>query len=443
MTKTAQDISLYGKWDNLQDMYLPQATELAAKIANQNHLQYEYRNTYNIIGNLCDIHNQLTVRWEAYQEYQQWIVTGEQTKEPTFIDEGKKEVSASQALAPGDLVNKCLGDFVEMTLRIYSKSQLDKLQKIIGINPDASQAVNNLRQIAIHAEEMMEQEALDVIFKSVENNPADYKQQIQKIVSDKYPDLKPKSKAYRAALLEALVVDFPQRNKNEHPETYPQMVFPYFENYPALIQAEMRLITKPFGFHGLSRKTFTFVGAGFPLTGILQHIYTGGSKINLVEIDKQAADNAKKLIAILEELNITDKGTLTVIHADALDLDYAPRSRIKDGKNLSGTTVATDILDLASALPSATTNIMMEKATKVPVVRKRNTHGASNLLYEQYSLSENLEFTKYGVVAPPQKVLSMAVKDNIIGFTSPINVNSCELYINKALELSGFPQVGR
>ena len=43
----------------------------------------------------------------------------------------------------------------------------------------------------------------------------------------------------------------------------------------------------------LSKRTFTFIGAGFPLTGVILHVVTG-ARINLVDCDPEAVRNARR-----------------------------------------------------------------------------------------------------------------------------------------------------
>lgn len=466
----------------------------------------EERPVEEIAGQIKNLHEKLLPRWKAFQKHSKWKNASHNSNpEPTFYDEEKQqERSAEFALSPSQLVNESLNDFVGMTLKVYDKNKLKELDEYIKSDKATNDAVKDLRQIAIHAEESMEKEALGLTFKAVENNPDTYKQIIENIVREKNGikegEPLPDTKKIKTDKFEALVVDLPKQMQKENPSEYEGLVFKYFKNYPPLVESELKLLTTPllnqmsgsdyhhkdkqdiiennpgieqklkaatsknlpddekqqelqkfkdnnpeiFGMQDLDKKTFTFVGAGFPLTGILQHIQTDGAKINLIDYDEQAFNNAKKLIGITDSLGITKKGKVKVLHADARDVEYVKPGNAKQGQENTSSDnlqyvgrkkykIETDVLDLASALPKDVTDAIMQKNAKgIDMVRKRNVSGSSTLLYERFDIPDGSIFRLGGHVTPPQKVLSGASPEaNVTDIMSDINVNSDDLYVNK------------
>ncbi len=474
---------------------------LARQIVREKGIPEELREPHAITDDIIRLHSALSPRWEKFKEYQLWENAGHKGSHPTFEDHETGELrSGKYALAPCTLLNESLNELVGLTLKVYTPEKLRQIMELTKSNPETAHAVKELRQIAIHAEEAMEQEALSLIFKAVEANSYTYKTTIEDIVRQKYQiaqsDSIPNTPEMKTALLEALVFNFPKKLQEAQPEEYKGMVFKYFDNYPTLVASELELLTTPFmlqneqapyfygnivdmldanpaivkalsaisskytsgveaekavedfidnfpemfGVQNLSQKTFTFVGAGFPLTGLLQHIQTGGATINLIDYDEAAVEAARKLIAITESLGITKRDAIQVIHADARDVTYVPLRNVNHEHPLHEMeyvgrqkyTVATDILDLASALPKdVTDHVMQVNAAAVPIVRKRNVSGISELLYEKFNLPPESIFRLAGHVTPAQKLLSGASPEHLVtGVMSPINVNSDDVYVN-------------
>jgi hypothetical protein len=355
----------------------------------------------------------------------------------------------------------------------------------------AEEHVALLREAAIHGEEAMEQEALHLIFQIADDYPDQYLDMVRNTAIEKMFHVSP------VILLEALVVHLPRSLKSQHPKIYTDMPFLYFLNYSELVTAELQLLKVPailqnsaapynfissadllnnnpilrsalklsskspvierfissfpelFGYKNLADKVFTFVGAGFPLTGIILHIETGAS-INLIDCDENAVKTAKKFLEITEKLGITRAGAFSVILADARDVVYLPTAQLPgniqrhDGVTCppycpmhpemsSKLIVPTDILDLASALSAETSaQVIKKNASLVPTIRKRNVRGVSEVLYERFILSDHeSNFRLVGEVTPPQKVLSGATPTHLVtGLTSSRNINSCQLYVN-------------
>ena len=64
-----------------------------------------------------------------------------------------------------------------------------------------------------------------------------------------------------------------------------------------MIRDELKL----FKNDNLKDKNITFVGSGFPLSAVILNIYTG-AKINLVDINDEAINNANKFLFLLDKL---------------------------------------------------------------------------------------------------------------------------------------------
>lgn len=445
--------------------------------------------------------NAVSDRWQLLRKYKAWEKKGDQSPEPTFYEESRgMERSAQYALAPCPLINRTLSAAIELSLRKYTPTQL----KLILSSIQHREEIAILRNVGIHAEEAMEHEALTLIFRATNHYQARWKAIVHSLYQSKFPTICHNTKCL-VDLLEILVSDFPRFVKRQNPTLFLELPFKYFNNYRELVVAELRLLQVPFimqnrdapyyytstqsffssnailknilsekdddedarrivtsypelfGYKHFEELSFTFVGAGFPLTGIILSIITGAN-INLIDKDEKAISTARKFISLTNELGITRPGSIKLIHADATEVVYLPSNKIpRDDhktfihhssssdriiKKLRFTTttkekiVQTDILDLASALPAETTaKVMNENASLVPVVRKRNVRGVSELWYERFIMAKEEEkrggFKLIGEVSPPQTVVNKATPSNlVVGLTSPININSCQLYAN-------------
>ena len=462
----------------------------AQDILNRESITTEVRSVENVLQEFTELANALRPRWELLCSYRMWEKTGRNGDEPVFWDEDLRvNRSAKYALAPCQLVNKCLSAAVELTLATYSPQKLRRVMS--ALFSEAEEHVNLLRNTAIYGEEAMEQEALHLIFRIAEDYPDIHLDMVRSKAREREVTVTPLS------LLETLVVHLPRSLKQQQPDVYTDLPFLYFINYSELVTAELQLLKVPailqnsaapyhfssasellknnpilraasklaaqsplieqfvssfpelFGYRNLADKTFTFVGAGFPLTGIILHIETGAS-INLIDYDADAVRTAKKFLAITEKLGVTRPGAFKVFMADARDVVYLPTGRLPgmirrhDGANcppycptnpkLSGKQIVpTDILDLASALSAEdTAQVIRENAALVPTIRKRNVRGISEVLYERFTLREGeSNFRLAGEVTPPQKVVSGATPAHLVtGLTATRNINSCQLYVN-------------
>ena len=456
----------------------------------------ETRKISEIITELEMLYCLIKNRWNAYQAFLTWRDDAINEDNPTFIDENNQVMDSKDALSPCQLVNNVLNQFVELTLKSYTPNRYHELIGLLSQNVAASTAVNQLREIAIHAEEAMEKDAVSIILNSVKNNPRQYKRTINSLLKHRYSfklaPLTHDSMVAKITMLKILVVDYPRQLQKNNPLKYKEMIFPYFHNYTSMVQAELALLKVPFflqnstmsfeellmnnfevystlqeihnlyamdserdtaiakfmgeypelfGVQELSQKVFTFVGAGFPLTGIILHILTGGAKINLVEYNPNIVKTTSELINILEDLSIVDKGAIQIIYANALDLEFLPilnSERVtlqsQSTKFKSFKVVFTDILDLASALPAKITRQMFEvNARSISIIRKRNVSGTSEFLYERFNDKIINSFHLVGEIAPPQQIVNQQTDFNtLIQVADPHNVNSSSLYINLA-----------
>ena len=453
----------------------------------------EERSACAVMRELTTLTCALQTRWDLYCSHQNWLEGSRWGKEPTFWDEERGcERSGKHALAPCPLVNKVLNNVVGITLRVFSPQLLGDIMRMIEEDPVLTETVSVLRLVAIHAEEAMEQEALGIFFSIVKDKPEKWLAKTKDLVVSQT------IKSYKVELFRSLVVHMPLHFQNQHPDSYPGLVFKYFQNYADIVTAELQLLKVPavlqnskatyhyssreelfdsnpvlnklqklapksqfatkfvacfpelFGYQNLKDLTFTFVGAGFPLTGIILHIETGAN-INLVDYDSKAIRSATEFIALAEEAGIVRPGAMRLFHADATEVVYLPGSKLLPGMTrydgascppfcpmsptMSGKIVVpTDILDLASALSAETTaKVIRVNASLVPIIRKRNVRGISEILYEHFSLSDHSghTFRLAGEVTPPQKVASGATPAHLVtGLTSTVNVNSCQLYSN-------------
>jgi hypothetical protein len=420
------------------DMFID-AGRVSKNILASQILTKSNRSTTKIIKELKSIYTQLENRWKAYLDYQEYSKNSALfLREPVFKDEMGKLCKGKKALYPCPVVNEALDRLVTISIYLYSKEKESTLMNRIQKDPETKKMVDGLRQIAIHAEASMEKDALDLIFKSVAKNPNTYTRIVDSLgerVLLKEPKLHQK-----AALLKALVVEFPKENQKLEPSLFQGLVFKYFDNYLNLVDSELKLLKRDLSekndyiLQEFSQKTFTFVGAGFPLTGIILHQRTGAS-VNLIDCDEEAVENAKRFLVYCEKCNIIKKDFIKVIHKNALDIQFFSKNNDNSGVDLRGNSkriLKTDILDLASAIPAEVTDEILKKNVHQNVlIRKRNVQGMSKLLYERYELKEDSSYDLVAEVTTPQDALTRGNLKKVVGITHHDNVNSCELYLRK------------
>ena len=464
--------------------------EVAVSILERERIPAQDKSVESIVEEVVMISNSLRYRWKHFCSYQNWLEERKNGTEPVFWDEDRAIFRSSKyALAPCQLINSNLNRSVGLVKSFYSPQKMKGVMAALLSKGDEHAT---LRNVAIHAEEAMEQEALKIALRIADEKQDLHRNMVLSTAEKKKGD----GPITLTELLESLVVFLPRSLKLKHPEQYPELPFPYFINYIELVKGELQLLSTPaiqqnpanknsfnsfsdimecnpilkaahqlssksaeikqfisgfpelFGHRNIKDKIFTFVGAGFPLTGVILHIETG-ALINLIDYDREVVETAKKFLELTDKLGITRPGSIKVMLADARDLIYLPTSKLPgnirrhDGptcsphcpmnQGMSGKRIVpTDILDLASALsPETTSHVININASLVPTIRKRNVRGMSELLYERYELKEGTNFRLAGEVTPPQKVISGATPAHLVtGFNSTCNVNSCQLLLN-------------
>jgi hypothetical protein len=310
-------------------------------------------------------------------------------------------------LEPSKKVNAELGKFVDLTTKEYSKNETEV---ILG-DIKKEQCDTVLRDLSILAEEQMENKAVDDFIKYYSKN------KIQKIT---HSSLQGK--------IDSL------QNLMKIKEGYS---FVYLKNYFVLTANELEMVNnldkyskndvKIENFKGhlpnLKNKYVTFVGAGFPLSGISINILTG-AKINLIDIDKVQLRKAKDFLTIISKAGIINIKDFSFTHADGQTLSYS-KGKIK-----------TDILHLASALPNGVKkeifrNMAKEKANQIIII-DRYVSGIFKLLYDNKVYSKEVPDFKTIAKIYPENLYHYkkdSNKDIVVKPTSIMNVNSSRLLI--------------
>ncbi len=310
-------------------------------------------------------------------------------------------------LAPSEKVNAELGKFVDLTTKEYSKNETEV---ILG-DIKKEQCDTVLRDLSILAEEQMENKAVDDFIKYYSKN---------KIQKTTHSSLQEK--------IDSL------QNLMKIKEGYS---FVYLKNYFVLTANELEMVNnldkyskndvKIENFKGhlqnLKNKYVTFVGAGFPLSGISINILTG-AKINLIDIDKVQLRKAKAFLKIIAKAGIINIQDFSFTHADGKEVSYS-KGKIK-----------TDILHLASALPNSVKkeifkNIAREKANQIIII-DRYVSGIFKLLYDNKVYSKEVpDFKTIAKIYPENlyRYKKEGNKDIAVKPTSIMNVNSSRLLI--------------
>jgi hypothetical protein len=311
-------------------------------------------------------------------------------------------------LAPSEKVNYELGKFVDLTTKKYSKNETEI---ILGdIKREKCDTV--LKDLSILAEEQMENKAVDDFIKYYSQN---------KITKYSHKSILEK--------IEGL------QNLMKIKDGYS---FVYLKNYFVLIANELEMVNNLNKYNkndvnienfkgqlpDLKNKYVTFVGAGFPLSGISINILTG-AKINLIDIDEVQLKKAKDFLNIISKSGIINIKDFSFTHADGQTISYS------NGK------IKTDILHFASALPKSVKteifkNIQNERNRKIII--DRYVSGIFKLLYDNKVYSK--EITSFKAIAKiyPENLYNYKKDNNrdiIVKPTSVMNVNSSRLLILK------------
>ena len=312
-------------------------------------------------------------------------------------------------LSPSERVNSELSKFVDLTTKNYSKKET----YIILSDVKKEKCDTVLKDLSILAEEQMENKAVDDFIKYYSKN---------KIIKYSYKSILEKIKSLQ--------------NLMKIKEGYS---FVYLKNYFVLTANELEMVNnlnkytksdiKIENFTGqlpnLKNKYVTFVGAGFPLSGISINILTE-AKINLIDIDKVQLKKAKDFLTIISKAGIIDIEDFSFTHADGQMISY------------SNGTIKTDILHLASALPNSVKkeifrNIVKEKNNQIIVI-DRYVSGIFKLLYDNKVYSKEIpEFQTIAKIYPENlyHYKKDSNKNIVVKPKSIMNVNSSRLLILK------------
>lgn len=310
-------------------------------------------------------------------------------------------------LEPSERINFELNKFVSLTTKEYTKSETAEILK--DVKKEGCYTI--LRDLSMLSEEQMENKTVDDFIKYYSKN-------------------KVKKESYKTIL--SKIEDLQELMKIKDGYS-----FVYLKNYFVLTANELEMINnlnrynkkdvKIENFSGklpnLKGKYVTFVGAGFPLSGISINILTG-AKINLVDIDKVQLKKAKDFLSIIAKSGIINIKDFSFTHADGKTLSYS------NGK------IKTDILHLASALSSDVkkdifTSIEKEKNKDIIII-DRYVSGVFKLLY--YNKIPSKEISSFKTIAKiyPENLYRYKKdenKDIVVKPTNIINVNASRLLV--------------
>lgn len=344
-----------------------------------------------------------------------------QFKKDTEVAKNIKDQSNKQKnpLAPSDYVNKNLTHFVSLaTGRVWSKQETQRELKTLNDH----HCIQTLRDLSILAEEQMENKAIDDFYSYYQTHAIE-KHKTNLSISEKI------------AFLEKMM-NIKKGYK-----------FQYLGNYFSLVANEMAMLNelkKRFPhqhfhvehFHGdlpnLKNKYVTFVGAGFPLSGVVTNILTN-AKVNLIDIDSKALIRAKHFLEILNQAGIINIKNFSLKLANGEDLIYSSQPSFK--KN-----VRTDVLYLASALPNQVKSNIFHKIHKDKndglVIIDRYVSGIYTLFYDKKVKNSQIPSFKTLAKIYPENIIAWKIKEkeNIkahisINPTSKLNLNSSRLLI--------------
>jgi uncharacterized GH25 family protein len=256
-------------------------------------------------------------------------------------DSKKARYSDNSLLNPSEKNNTILSKFVNMLITQKTTSDInDILYKV-----DKAQCTNTLRNLSIISEEQMEKKAVNdfISYWNINALPV-----IK--TSNKIDDLR-------------VLFDIKSGYK-----------FLYLDNYVNLISNELKL----FKNDNLKDKNITFVGSGFPLSAVVLNIYTG-AKINLVDINDEAINDANKFLFLLDKAGIIKIEDFTFNTIDGVKIDYRK--------------IKTDIIYLASALPKNIKEMILKNISNQGLnisVLDRYVEDLAKLSYYQPLSTDNM-----------------------------------------------------
>jgi hypothetical protein len=448
----------YANFDNnlLESDDLSKNIMLVAKekIEHAN-IKEETRDTLFIIKDLLDIYLKLKPRLNSCKEFKLVQPNKYLGISPIFItDEVSGQIlSTDFVLSPCNFLNEIFSKLLDLTKQVYSPKTLTEIINLIKLNPTIKLIIKDLRHTWMYYEELIENQALNLIIKTAYSQMDFYKKHLKSIIDVKKDFLAfemplTNNVKIKMALLEAIIVDLPIKFDEKKAKNI-GLFTGFVKDYYSLVHSELSMLevlkiskgltSCDFRLEICTTKIFTFVGAGLPISGIILHILTNGARVNLVDYNKSIVDKARELIKITELLGITQPGAIKVIHSDALNIEYIHRQNNNQVRNNQKQSIKsarlvlrTDILDLASSLSASVTNqIFKDNAKNVHLIRKRNVYGANEILYEKF-VSDNNNFQLISKSATPQQILTQSHTDKVFTYLSSTdNINTTELYINK------------
>lgn len=262
---------------------------------------------------------------------------------------------------------------------------------------EAQQCIQAIRIFSMSLEEQVENESIRQIYKYYQVHPHITKLPLNSTSEKKFLKLQE-------------IMDAPEKLK-----------FPFLEDYFHLVAGPLRDLnntsqrnifnlnnTLKANAPNLKNQHVTFVGAGFPLSGVMVHLLTNAN-INLIDIDENALKQARRFLVILDKAGVIDLKHFTLRLADGKNLLYGQ-------KVISKKHIKTDILYLAAALPTQVKRDIFQKIhqdnNKDLVIIDRYVSGIYKLLYEGKVPSSELTAFKTLSKIYPRNLYSQKLKVN-------------------------------
>ena len=329
---------------------------------------------------------------------------------------------AADCLKPCEFVNKLMGKLVQISKLPLQSELIEAIFKELRGRSGLNWRIEYVQNACMTAEELMEEDAMKLILRTWND------------VSVAPPPIL--SVEDRMRHLERVLVSIPHAFKLKHMDSDGN-VFKYYSNYEYLVRGEIQLLTeleadiwnKLWKTTQMKDLTFAHVGCGFPLTGIMLHILSGGAQVTLIDQNEELVQATKQLLQILEEQQVVGVGAIKVVCAHSSEVEFSSGSmKATSGARLI---LAADVVDIASSISCDTTaQIMKDCSVSVGAIRKRNVQGLSTLLYQRYQPDAEGAFKKISSVVPPKDHMSRNGHDRVVGILHTSNVCCCDLFIN-------------
>lgn len=314
-------------------------------------------------------------------------------------------------LSPSNYTQYRLGDLVDLTHYKLSERQT----KMLLSHLESRRCLQTIRDFSTLFEEEVENKALDDFQAFYKTAP------IKKLPANSAINVK-------LSILEKMMA-IPKGFK-----------FPYVKNYSTLVGDALEMLSEgkknrnvvelngnKTYIPNLRGKYVTFVGAGFPLSGVMINILSH-AKVNLVEIDPNALKRAKNFLVVLDKAGIINLQDFTLKLENGKNLIYAAQA------NNSGH-IKTDILYLAAALPTDVKKDIFKKIYEAKnhelVIIDRYISGIFKALYQSKVNSKDIPYFKtLGKIYPPN-LYSQKLKENSVGIrikaANKMNENSTRI----------------